>query len=485
MSSGFILILAVLILGGVIATVGDRLGSRIGKARLSLFNLRPRRTATLVTILTGTLISGSTLGILFAASESLRTGVFELRQIQRKLRQSRTELDTANTQKSQIEKELSQARSDQAEAKQQLTTTQQQLLQTDKSLKTAVADREAALAGREQALAEQAQTEVELSRTQSQLGVVSGQAVTLRAEIDQLQADRDRLVTDRNQVVQERDRAAQERSQIAMERDREVAARDLVIAERQQAIAARDKVIQERETQLKALEAQQDTLTREVRLLEQEAQGLRRGNVAILRGQVLASAVVRVLEPEAAQQAVDKLLREANRVATQLARPGANEQIIQITKTEVEQLISQLKDGQDHVMRVVAGANYLVGETPIQVFVEETPNQVVFRPGDVVATTSLTPSTLTNDQLQQRINLLLEAANFRARRMGILTDTLQIGRIQSLISFVDRLRQYQQPLELKVVASDTTYTAGPLKVELQATQEGQLLFRSQDSAALP
>ncbi|NJM85416.1 MAG: DUF3084 domain-containing protein, partial [Leptolyngbyaceae cyanobacterium RM2_2_21] len=35
MTTGYILILAVLILGGVIATVGDRIGMRVGKARLT------------------------------------------------------------------------------------------------------------------------------------------------------------------------------------------------------------------------------------------------------------------------------------------------------------------------------------------------------------------------------------------------------------------------------------------------------------------
>ena len=57
MTSGYILIVAILLLGGVIATLGDRIGTKVGKARLSLFNLRPRKTATLVTVITGSLIS--------------------------------------------------------------------------------------------------------------------------------------------------------------------------------------------------------------------------------------------------------------------------------------------------------------------------------------------------------------------------------------------------------------------------------------------
>ncbi len=34
--SGWLLILALLLLGGVLSTLGDRLGSKVGKARLSL-----------------------------------------------------------------------------------------------------------------------------------------------------------------------------------------------------------------------------------------------------------------------------------------------------------------------------------------------------------------------------------------------------------------------------------------------------------------
>ena len=71
MGVGLLLITTVLVLGGVIATLGDRIGMRVGKARLSLFNLRPRQTATVVSILTGSVISASTLGLLLVASEQI------------------------------------------------------------------------------------------------------------------------------------------------------------------------------------------------------------------------------------------------------------------------------------------------------------------------------------------------------------------------------------------------------------------------------
>src|SRR4028119_1824004 len=123
MTSGYILIAAILLLGGVIATLGDRIGTKVGKARLSLFNLRPRKTATVVTIITGSLISASTLGILFATSDSLRKGIFELDNIQKRLRIARGEIDIINAQKSQVESELVKTRTQQAEVQQRLDVT--------------------------------------------------------------------------------------------------------------------------------------------------------------------------------------------------------------------------------------------------------------------------------------------------------------------------------------------------------------------------
>ncbi len=90
--TGWLLIASLLILGGVLSTLGDRLGSRLGKARLTIFNLRPRRTAVLITVLTGSLISAFSLGFMLLVSRQLRVGLFELSDIQLRLKSSREEL---------------------------------------------------------------------------------------------------------------------------------------------------------------------------------------------------------------------------------------------------------------------------------------------------------------------------------------------------------------------------------------------------------
>ncbi len=465
--SGYILIFAVLILGGVIATVGDRIGTRVGKARLSLFNLRPRRTAVLVTILTGTLISATTLGILLATSEQLRIGILQLGQLQKKiagfratLAKTSQELQNTTQQKSQVEAELSKTKSEQAKVEVQLNRINQYLKQaTDRQART---DAQLQVA------------EAQRDRVRRQLGTVSQQAAILRTEINQLQSERQVLVAERNQV----------QAQIA-QRDAEIAKRTQLIEQRDLDIADRNLVIIQREQRLKELENQRAFLAQEVQRSDEEARLVRLGVLGVERNQVLASAVVRVVNPQLASQAVDQLLQEANRVALQRVQPTgakATDQIVQITKPEVQQLTDQIDDGRDYVVRILAAANYVKGErTPIAIFADAARNQVLFSAGDVIAAKSIEPAKLSGRELNQSISQLIDASRFRARRAGVLTDSVQIEGVQSLqswTSFAEKLHQLQTSVEVRVVALEVTYTVGPLKIELVAVQNGQVVLRT-------
>ncbi|PPS39162.1 DUF3084 domain-containing protein [Chroococcidiopsis sp. TS-821] len=490
MTTGYILIASILILGGVIATVGDRLGTRVGKARLSLFNLRPRNTAVLITILTGSIISASTLAILFAADERLRTGVFELEEIQSELRDRRQELEATRQQleattqeKTQVQQELAQARAErraeQREAQRREAEAQQRLEAINESLQAARTQQAQTQAQLNRTQVQQSQTQARLNQTQEKLNQVSAQfqqaqarlrtvsqrARELRAEIQQVQSELQQLVEQRDQL----------KAQIS-QRDREIAKLD-------ESITQRDRVIAQRESRLKQLEIQQNYLEQEAQNLERNLQVLRRGNVALFRGQVLAGGVVRIVDPKAARQAVDQLLGEANRVALRFTQPGiehVNEQVVNISPAQVDQLIAQINDGRDYVVRIISAGNYVLGERSVQVIADAAQNQVVFRPGDVLAAISANPATMSDTELRQRVELLLGASNFRAQRAGILGDTIQIGdnRIETLIGFIEQLKQYNQAVEIQAVAAEVTYTAGPLKVELLATQNGQVIFRT-------
>ncbi len=85
-------ILLVLILGGILSTLGDRLGTRVGKARLSIFKLRPKSTAVLITVFTGSIISAISFATMVLFDRDLRFGLFQLEDIREKIIESEKEL---------------------------------------------------------------------------------------------------------------------------------------------------------------------------------------------------------------------------------------------------------------------------------------------------------------------------------------------------------------------------------------------------------
>lgn len=107
---GISLILVIVVTGGIIAFLGDRIGTRVGKKRLTLWGLRPRYTSIIITILTGILIAGSTMGVLTFISYDVRTALFgmetlrqqtqvleqEVKTRSRDLELARTELEKKN-----------------------------------------------------------------------------------------------------------------------------------------------------------------------------------------------------------------------------------------------------------------------------------------------------------------------------------------------------------------------------------------------------
>ncbi|MBD2137130.1 DUF3084 domain-containing protein [Anabaena sp. FACHB-1237] len=480
MTTGYILIAAILILGGVIATVGDRIGTRVGKARLSLFNLRPKKTAVIVTIFTGGLISASTLAILFAADEGLRKGVFELEDIQKDLRDKREQLKITETQKSQVEKALNNARLEQNKAKEELKDINQ-------SLKAANARQKATQARLNKTLTQQAKTQSQLNDSQKKLGDTVFQYQRARNELQSLYNQREtlqRVVTElkaeREKLYKEAQVAINEAKTAIEKRDRKITKLDQLIQNRNLEIKQREEIIATRESRLKELEKQQSFLEKEVARLEkyyQSYRDLRLGKLGLVRNQVISSTVTKVNKPEIAQQVVVQILQNANRNANiQLTEPGTNPRndvILRITKDKVEQLTKQIQDGKEYVVRIFSAGNYVRGEKQIEFFSDVAKNQLVFYSGQIVATTIADLKNMTLEELGQKLDYLISASEFRARNARIV-ETVQIDG--NFVKFVTELQEIKEEVEIKAVAAEDTYTVGPLKVKLLAIVRGEVIL---------
>ncbi len=490
MSLGYFLILAVLILGGLIATLGDRIGTKVGKARLSLFNLRPKRTAVLITIFTGILISASTMGLLLLVSRGVRDRLLnfeDILQTRRKdLEQARTDLAQVGQDKVKVQEELKQARDERVQA-------QAQLNRINQSLKGAL-DRQ------RQTEALRQQVENQRNQIQAQYVRVSGQAASLRSDIGQLQRDRETLLEQRNRIaaqisqrdqeIAQQDRALAQRDREITEQDRALVSQKQELAQRDHDIQTRDQVISQREKRLQELEQQQVFLQQDLEQLAQLAQQseakLRVGVPAIVRAQQLVLGVIQVNSPEQARDAIDKMLGEANKFAISRIQPpggSANVPIIQIRRSEIEKLLERVGDGKSYVVRILSAANYLRGETVteqrgVAVFIEVVLNRTVYNAGDVVATQTLDePQQRSEADLITWINELINEANFRARRQGVLVETSNV-RYPAVQAVVNQLKQSDRQVEVKVVAARATSPAGPLVLEFVVLKGGQVIWRT-------
>lgn len=490
MTTGYVLILAMLVLGCAIATVGDQIGTKVGKARLSLFNLRPRKTATLVTVVTGGLISASTLAILLLLDQRLRTGLFELEEIQQDLYSARQDFENTQADKIRVESELAEARNsallvqerldalnrsleqvsqDLAEALEEQVETQQQLRETETQLSNTEAERR--------------QAEVEIRRIESQLLDTEAQRQALQGAIAQLQRQQQQLQTAAElarRQLQARDRELQQNRQRLLSQQGELARQEKERAQQAEELQRQELELAQREALLESLNRQQMALQEELQRIGQDFQLLRERRLALLQQQVLTSARVRVLDPTQVDEVVLQILQEANRVATQVLRPGTpetDEATLRVDSQEVRDLAERLTDGEEYVVRVRSSRNYLLGEVLVRGFFEVLPNEVVFEADEVVA--EVTVDLDDNlDEVGNRVYWLIEAARFQGEREGILPAQIQVvgGRPQEFREFLERLLEQSGEVTIQAVAQELTYTTGPLFLNIKVIQNDEVLF---------
>jgi len=180
--SGWLLILALLLLGGVLSTLGDRLGSKVGKARLSLLGMRPRRTAVLITVLTGSLISAISLGLMLLVSDRLRTGLFELDQLEQRLQEGRRSLERSQS-------DLRRAGGGAAQAREQLGTVEAQAAALRQELAPLMAQRRQLEQERDRLSRDIGSKDADLQRNRDELARLNTRISSGAKELQQLETN--------------------------------------------------------------------------------------------------------------------------------------------------------------------------------------------------------------------------------------------------------------------------------------------------------
>lgn len=98
-------IIVSIVLSGVIAYLGDALGSKIGKKRLTFLGMRPRTTALFIAISTGIIITLTTFLVGMLLSEDVRLALFSIEKLKKDIDTLQAESVALGEIKSKLEEE--------------------------------------------------------------------------------------------------------------------------------------------------------------------------------------------------------------------------------------------------------------------------------------------------------------------------------------------------------------------------------------------
>ncbi|MEJ6951239.1 DUF3084 domain-containing protein [Natronospora cellulosivora (SeqCode)] len=180
---GVLLILIVVVISGIIAYLGDQIGMKVGKKRISVFGLRPKHTSILITVLTGVLIASLTITTILATNNGVRQAIFNIQEVLSTLNNLRTELDDVNQQLLLKDDELTLMHDNIAARELELDFLQE--------IKDDLANENDILEGQKDEL-------------EFELGKLNNELQTAQANIDELQTTKDHLeaqLTELNQLV--------------------------------------------------------------------------------------------------------------------------------------------------------------------------------------------------------------------------------------------------------------------------------------------
>ena len=189
------------LMGGIIAYNGDLIGRKYGKKRLSMFGLRPKHTAILITSITGVLISALTTATIFLLAPPVRKVILEGERAIRDLPKLQLQTKNLTIEKSRRILELETARDDLRAARADLGAARSQLKTAAGSLSRVTAQLTRVEGQKQQAeqslrTAEAARRTAELrtNELRRQVEPLKWQARELAAGNVKLKDDNDRLV---------------------------------------------------------------------------------------------------------------------------------------------------------------------------------------------------------------------------------------------------------------------------------------------------
>lgn len=407
---GISLIAVLAVMGGLIAYIGDKIGTKVGKKKLSIFRLRPKHTSIIVAIATGVLIAAATLTILTITSRDVRTALFGMEKLRAELTMLSAEVEQKNQQLEANQLLLQVKEKEYAGLVQQVDEALKQLGKLETELSGAIAQRD--------------QTMAALARTQADYDNARGDLAKARQDITALEATKEDLDT---KIT------------------------DLSIA--------RD-----------GLKEDVDRLTEVTAKLRTGIQYLREGKVLFRADEVLATSAINTTG-DGTQNELLKIILETNRkVLNRMGKPDAEVEALWISQSDYQNALKNLQNaGQSMVVRIVVDENTVLGE-PVIAHLELYPDKHVFDRGEAIYKTTVDVGGPAAN-VEQVVLTFLQQVNNIAITKGILPEDPLRGTVGSMsgaefFNTITQIKKMGGVVEITAISLADTSTAGPLQIRM-------------------
>lgn len=417
---GFALIAILAVMGGAIAYIGDRIGMKVGRKRLSIFGLRPKYTSIIVTIITGVVVAASTLVVLSIVSNDVRTALFRMKEIQVALAQTRTSLNEAMSDLNTIKTEYDSVKAEYDRVKADYDNV---VSQRD----AAVAEKEKAEAERARALAEYEKAKQDFDRVSKEYAEISEEYQAARSRLEEAQKSlssaeakiaeltrtKKSLDEEVARLTQQRDGLEKQKSDL--EKQRSALVRE--VADLQNKVDTLQSQVGILEKQVTNLETQRDAL---VSILE----NTKVSDVVLKAKEIILATVIDASQPDdkvwADLQAFllkanDKLLKKG------LKTKESDDEAFYPVNPNFQEAVQKLNEADGRVVvRLVSMTNTWRGE-PAYGWLEVLEDKRIYEAGDVIAQRVI-DSSRGPDAVQEELLSLLVDVRLAAVEKGMVTD---------------------------------------------------------------
>lgn len=481
MTYTILFIVALILVSGFIAYFGDLLGRRMGKKRLTLWRLRPRHTAIIVTTITGMLISALVLFTLLAVNTQFRKVLTRGEAI---IAQNE-HLTTANVNLEKRNVRLQQQREKLAG---QVAVLARQVESAKKEVAKAAAVRDKALSDvkRLEALAQEKQRE--LDKLTRRADLAEGELKKRTAELASVKSDlkdaQEHLAAAQTRLSQAESglKSAQERLAVAEDNYNDAQAKLVDIESR---LRAKEAEVAKQEARLVQLRKITEDAVKEATALRDHGFIFRQGD-ELARGAInprqsgfaIKSDLYNLLE-QASEKAMEQgaAVADTNGRAVSLIFRQILSNVAVVYQDDEEECVDLAaaavsRSPYEVLVQAVCAYNALPGE---QVKVEFLLylNKIIYYKGDLIAETKINGRLSEGRVLIELINFLQGDLSRTALKAGLIPVATSISRqpaeqnpdeVDEEMAIVERIKAMNGPARLAVYATDNIHAGDSLNV---------------------